>query len=155
MKILVTGGLGFIGSHTVVELVNAGYDPIIVDDLSNSDPKILDQLTKILGFTPVFHKLDLCDEAAVRSLALAEPEIGGIIHFAAFKAVGESVKKPMKYYRNNFYSLINLLESYYGKAINFVFSSSCTVYGQPEKLPVTEECTRYNLHSRHMVIPNK
>ncbi|WP_121811713.1 UDP-glucose 4-epimerase GalE [Mucilaginibacter kameinonensis] len=139
MKILVTGGLGFIGSHTVVELVNAGYDPVIVDDLSNSDPKILDQLTKILGFTPTFHKLDLCDEAGVRSLALAEPEIGGIIHFAAFKAVGESVKKPMKYYRNNFYSLINLLEAYYGKAINFVFSSSCTVYGQPEKLPVTED----------------
>lgn len=130
--------MGFIGSHTVVELVNAGYDPIIVDDLSNSDPKILDQLTKILGFTPAFHKVDLCDEAAVLALAAAEPEVGGIIHFAAFKAVGESVKKPMKYYRNNFYSLINLLEAYNGKPVNFVFSSSCTVYGQPEQLPVTE-----------------
>ncbi|PWK80233.1 UDP-glucose 4-epimerase [Mucilaginibacter oryzae] len=138
MKILVTGGMGFIGSHTVVELVNAGYDPIIVDDLSNSDPKILDQLTKILGFTPAFRKVDLCDEAAVLALAAAEPEVGGIIHFAAFKAVGESVKKPMKYYRNNFYSLINLLEAYNGKPVNFVFSSSCTVYGQPEVLPVTE-----------------
>lgn len=130
--------MGFIGSHTVVELVNAGYDPIIVDDLSNSDPKILDQLTKILGFTPAFRKVDLCDEAAVLALAAAEPEVGGIIHFAAFKAVGESVKKPMKYYRNNFYSLINLLEAYNGKPVNFVFSSSCTVYGQPEVLPVTE-----------------
>jgi UDP-glucose 4-epimerase len=138
MKILVTGGLGFIGSHTVVELVNAGYEPVIVDDLSNSDPKILDQLAKIIGYKPVFHKLDLCDEASVKALAVAEPDLQGIIHFAAFKAVGESVAKPLKYYRNNFYSLINLLEAYYSKPLNFVFSSSCTVYGQPEQLPVTE-----------------
>jgi UDP-glucose 4-epimerase len=138
MKILVTGGLGFIGSHTVVELVNAGYEPVIVDDLSNSDPKILDQIAKIIGYKPVFHKLDLCNEHSVKELAVNEPDIEGIIHFAAYKAVGESVQKPLKYYRNNFYSLINLLEAYYGKALNFVFSSSCTVYGQPEQLPVTE-----------------
>ncbi|MEN0056648.1 MAG: UDP-glucose 4-epimerase GalE [Mucilaginibacter sp.] len=138
MKILVTGGLGFIGSHTVVELVNAGYEPVIVDDLSNSDPKILDQIAKIIGYKPVFHKLDLCDEHSVKELAVNEPDIEGIIHFAAYKAVGESVQKPLKYYRNNFYSLINLLEGYYGKPLNFVFSSSCTVYGQPEHLPVTE-----------------
>lgn len=138
-KILVTGGLGFIGSHTVVELVNAGYEPVIVDDLSNSNIKILDQLTKIIGFKPAFYQLDLCDEAGVTSLANSLADIEGIIHFAAFKAVGESVALPLKYYRNNFYSLINLLNAYYGKPINFVFSSSCTVYGQPDQLPVTED----------------
>ncbi|MDR6942391.1 UDP-glucose 4-epimerase GalE [Mucilaginibacter pocheonensis] len=138
MKILVTGGLGFIGSHTVVELVNAGYEPVIVDDLSNSDPKILDQIARIIGYKPVFHKLDLCDERGVKELAVNEPDIQGIIHFAASKAVGESVQKPLKYYRNNFYSLINLLDAYYGNPLNFVFSSSCTVYGQPEHLPVNE-----------------
>jgi len=137
-KILVTGGLGFIGSHTVVELVNAGYEPVIVDNLSNSHPKILDQLTKIIGFKPVFHKLDLCDEHAVKKLAETEPDIQGIIHFAAYKAVGESVAQPMKYYRNNFYSMLNVLDAFKDKPVNFVFSSSCTVYGQPEHLPVTE-----------------
>ena len=137
-KILVTGGLGYIGSHTVVELINAGFEPVIVDDLSNSQPKILEQITKITSKRPVFHELDLSDENAVKNLATAEPDIAGVIHFAAFKAVGESVQKPLKYYRNNIYSLINLLESYYGKAVNFVFSSSCTVYGQPDELPVTE-----------------
>ncbi len=137
-KILVTGGLGFIGSHTVVELVNAGYEPIVVDDLSNSNPKILDQLTKIIGYKPKFHKLDLSDEPAVKKLAEMEPDVAGIIHFAAYKAVGESVHKPLKYYRNNFFSMLNLLDAYYGKALNFVFSSSCTVYGQPDVLPVTE-----------------
>jgi UDP-glucose 4-epimerase len=137
-KILVTGGLGFIGSHTVVELVNAGYEPVIVDDLSNSNPKILDQLTKIIGFTPVFYKLDLCDEQGVKDFAAEQPDIAGIIHFAAFKAVGESVEHPLKYYRNNFYSLFNILNAYDGKPVNLVFSSSCTVYGQPDTLPVTE-----------------
>src|SRR4051812_20250142 len=102
-KILVTGGLGFIGSHTVVELVNAGYEPVIVDDLSNSNPKILDQLTKIIGFTPAFYQLDLCNEQGVKDFAAEQPDIAGIIHFAAFKAVGESVQQPLKYYRNNFY----------------------------------------------------
>ncbi|AMR30335.1 UDP-glucose 4-epimerase [Mucilaginibacter sp. PAMC 26640] len=139
MKILVTGGLGFIGSHTVVELVNAGYEPVIIDDLSNSSIKILDQLAKIIGYKPAFYNLDLCDEQAVLDFAKQEPEVGGIIHFAAFKAVGESVKLPLKYYRNNFYSLINILNAYEGKALNFVFSSSCTVYGQPDTLPVTED----------------
>ncbi|MBL4678539.1 MAG: UDP-glucose 4-epimerase GalE [Mucilaginibacter sp.] len=138
MKILVTGGLGFIGSHTVVELVNAGYDPVIVDDLSNSNVKILDQLVKIMAFKPKFYELNLCDEASVKQLAADEADISGIIHFAASKAVGESVQKPLKYYYNNFYSLINLLRFYEGKPLNFVFSSSCTVYGQPDILPVTE-----------------
>jgi UDP-glucose 4-epimerase len=137
-KILVTGGLGFIGSHTVVELVNAGYEPVIVDDLSNSNPKILDQISKIIGFKPAFYEFDLCDPEKVKAFVASEPELTGIIHFAAFKAVGESVKNPLKYYHNNFYSLINLLETYKGHAIRFVFSSSCTVYGQPDELPVTE-----------------
>jgi UDP-glucose 4-epimerase len=130
--------MGYIGSHTVVELVNAGYEPIIVDDLSNSNIKIADQLSKIIGFKPKFYQFDLCDPKKVAELIAAEPDITGIIHFAAFKAVGESVKKPLKYYHNNFYSLINLLEAYNGKPVNFVFSSSCTVYGQPDELPVTE-----------------
>lgn len=137
-KILVTGGLGFIGSHTVVELVNSGYEPVIVDDLSNSDPKIVDQLAKIIGYKPAFYKLDLCDEKGVYELAEKEPDITGIIHFAASKAVGESVQQPIKYYRNNFFSLINVLNAYKRKPVNFVFSSSCTVYGQPDVLPVTE-----------------
>src|SRR5476651_1460874 len=138
-KILVTGGLGFIGSHTVVELVNAGYEPVIVDDLSNSQLGILDQLARIIGFKPVFHQVDLASEAEVYKLAESEPDISGIIHFAAFKAVGESVKLPLKYYRNNFYSLLNVLNAWEGRPVNFVFSSSCTVYGQPDILPVTED----------------
>lgn len=137
-KILVTGGLGYIGSHTVVELVSAGYEPVIVDDLSNSDPKILDQLSKIIGFKPPFYRFNLCDEQQLKEFTAAEPAIDGIIHFAAFKAVGESVHNPLKYYRNNIYSLVNLLEAYKGTPVNFVFSSSCTVYGQPDELPVTE-----------------
>jgi UDP-glucose 4-epimerase len=138
-RILVTGGLGYIGSHTVVELVNAGYEPVIVDDLSNSNLKILDQLTKIIGYKPIFHQLDLCDEAAVKNLVTVEQGLSGIIHFAASKAVGESVQLPLKYYHNNIYSLVNLLQSYYGQSLNFVFSSSCTVYGQPDHLPVNED----------------
>jgi UDP-glucose 4-epimerase len=137
-KILVTGGTGFIGSHTVVELYNAGYTPVIVDNLSNSSIKILDQIEKIIGCKPEFHEFDLCDEAKTADFINANPDIKGIIHFAAFKAVGESVQKPLEYYRNNFFSLINLLTPYKGKTINFVFSSSCTVYGQPDVLPVTE-----------------
>ena len=137
-KILVTGGLGYIGSHTVVELINAGYEPVIVDDLSNSQPKILDQLSKIIGFKPAFYRFDLCDEQKLIEFTKAEPDIEGIIHFAAFKAVGESVQKPLKYYHNNLTSLLNLLSVYSGKSVDFVFSSSCTVYGQPDELPVTE-----------------
>jgi UDP-glucose 4-epimerase len=138
-KILVTGGLGYIGSHTVVELVNAGYEPVIVDDLSNSRAEILDQLSKIIGFKPAFHQFDLCDEQKLLEFAAAEPELEGIIHFAAFKAVGESVKNPLKYYHNNLLSLLNLLRVYKGREVSFVFSSSCTVYGQPDILPVTED----------------
>lgn len=137
-KILVTGGLGYIGSHTVVELVNAGYEPVIVDDLSNSHHRILDQLSKIIGFKPAFYQFDLCDENKLKAFAAAEPDVEGIIHFAAFKAVGESVNEPLKYYHNNLVSLLNLLQLYSDKTLNFVFSSSCTVYGQPDELPVTE-----------------
>lgn len=136
-KILVTGGTGFIGSHTVVELYAAGYDVIIVDDFSNSNPKILNQLETITGKKPEFVELDLCDEAKVKNFVAANADITGVIHFAAFKAVGESVQQPLKYYRNNFYSLLNLLFAFNSK-IDFVFSSSCTVYGQPDQLPVTE-----------------
>lgn len=137
-KILVTGGTGFIGSHTVVELHNAGYTPIIIDNLSNSNIKILDQIEKIIGHKPAFHQFDLCDAEKVAAFVDANPDITGIIHFAASKAVGESVQQPLKYYHNNFFSLINLLQAYREKPINFVFSSSCTVYGEPDNLPVTE-----------------
>ncbi|MEO5909959.1 MAG: UDP-glucose 4-epimerase GalE, partial [Pelobium sp.] len=101
--------------------------------------KILDQIEKIINYRPEFHEFDLCDEAKTKAFLAKNPDISGIIHFAAFKAVGESVQKPLEYYRNNFFSLINLLTAYKGKPINFVFSSSCTVYGQPDFLPVTEE----------------
>lgn len=137
-KIIVTGGTGFIGSHTVVELNNAGYTPVIIDNLSNSNIKILDQLEKIIGYKPEFHQFDLCDEAKVIEFVRQNTDIGGIIHFAASKAVGESVLDPLKYYHNNFFSLINLLNAYRETPINFVFSSSCTVYGQPDILPVSE-----------------
>lgn len=137
-KILVTGGTGYIGSHTVVELYKAGYTPVIIDNLSNSSSKILEQIEKIIGIKPEFHQFDLCDVDQTTAFINDNPDIGGIIHFAASKAVGESVQKPLKYYHNNFFSLINLLEAYQGKKINFVFSSSCTVYGEPDILPVTE-----------------
>lgn len=136
-KILVTGGTGFIGSHTVVELYKAGYEVIIVDDFSNSNPKILNQLEAITGIKPEFVELDLCEEAKVKEFVAANTDITGVIHFAAFKAVGESVQHPLKYYRNNFFSMLNLLHAFNSK-IDFVFSSSCTVYGQPDRLPVTE-----------------
>lgn len=137
-KILVTGGTGYIGSHTVVELYNAGYTPVIVDNLSNSNRKILDQIEKIIGIKPEFHEFDLCDEAKVFEFVNSQPDIQGIIHFAASKAVGESVQEPLKYYHNNFFSLLNLLNAYKDKPVQFVFSSSCTVYGEPDVLPVTE-----------------
>ncbi|WP_276090711.1 UDP-glucose 4-epimerase GalE [Pedobacter sp. JY14-1] len=137
-KILVTGGTGFIGSHTVVELHNAGYEVVIIDNLSNSNPRILDQIESIIGLKPEFAELDLCDEAKVNAFAESHQDISGVIHFAAYKAVGESVQQPLKYYRNNFYSLINLINAF-GSKLNLVFSSSCTVYGQPDVLPVTEE----------------
>ncbi|WP_432711098.1 UDP-glucose 4-epimerase GalE [Pedobacter sp.] len=136
-KILVTGGTGFIGSHTVVELHQAGYEVVIVDNFANSNPKILNQLEQITGKQFEFHELDLCDEAKVKAFVASQPDITGVIHFAAFKAVGESVQKPLKYYRNNFYSLINVISAFDEK-VDLVFSSSCTVYGQPDELPVTE-----------------
>ena len=140
--ILVTGGMGFIGSHTTVELIEAGYRVIIVDDLSNSNIKVLDGIEKITGTRPEFEKIDLRDKQATEEVFKKHPDIEGIIHFAASKAVGESVQKPLLYYRNNIVSLINLLElmpKYNVKGI--IFSSSCTVYGQPkpEDLPVTEK----------------
>lgn len=137
-RILVTGGTGYIGSHTVVALQQAGHTPVIVDNLSNSNVRVLDQIEKITGEKPEFHEFDLCDEQRVRAFVAANPDISGIIHFAAYKAVGESVQQPLKYYHNNLFSLINLLNAYAGKPVNFVFSSSCTVYGQPDQLPVTE-----------------
>jgi UDP-glucose 4-epimerase len=137
-KILVTGGTGFIGSHTAVELINAGYEVVLVDDFSNSSRKILTQLETITGKTPEFVEMDLCDEAKVKELVANYPDITGVIHFAAFKAVGESVQQPLKYYKNNFYSLINLIGAFQSK-VDLVFSSSCTVYGQPDTLPVTED----------------
>ncbi|WP_442588612.1 UDP-glucose 4-epimerase GalE [Pedobacter sp. AW31-3R] len=137
-KILVTGGTGFIGSHTAVELFNAGYEVILLDDFSNSSRKILTQLKTITGQEPEFVELDLCDEAKLNAFVEQHPEITGVIHFAAFKAVGESVQQPLKYYRNNFYSLINIINAFKSK-VNLVFSSSCTVYGQPDVLPVTED----------------
>ena len=141
--ILVTGGTGFIGSHTTVELIEAGYKVVIVDDLSNSKIEVLDGIEKITGVRPAFEKVDLRDKNAAEAVFAKYPEIEGIIHFAASKAVGESVQKPLLYYRNNIVSLVNLLElmpKYNVKGI--IFSSSCTVYGQPklENLPVKEDC---------------
>ncbi len=138
IKILVTGGTGYIGSHTVVELVAAGYEPIIVDNLSNSSIRIIDQIEKISGERPMFFDFDLCDETATADFFKKHQDISGIIHFAAYKAVGESVNEPLKYYRNNLFSLINVLNACGNQPVNLVFSSSCTVYGQPEVLPVTE-----------------
>lgn len=139
-KILVTGGTGYIGSHTVVELQNAGYEVIIIDNLSNSNIEVLDGIEKITGIRPVFIQLDLNDKQGVREVFKAHTDIQGIIHFAASKAVGESVHKPLLYYRNNIVTLLNLLDlmvEFNTKGI--VFSSSCTVYGQPDILPVTED----------------
>lgn len=138
-KIIVTGGAGYIGSHTVIELINAGYEPILVDNFSNSFPFMLDQLEEILGRKVTFYNLD-CGEPAFETVFQKEGKIDGVIHFAAYKAVGESVAQPMKYYKNNVGSLINLLglmEKYDVK--NLVFSSSCTVYGEPAVLPVKED----------------
>ncbi|MFI8378554.1 UDP-glucose 4-epimerase GalE [Leeuwenhoekiella sp. NPDC079379] len=140
MKILVTGGLGFIGSHTVVELQNAGYDVVIIDDLSNASESVLDGIQKITGTKPDFEKIDLRDRDAVSAFFKKYSDISGAIHFAASKAVGESVNKPLLYYENNLSSLIYLLQELTKKdAANFIFSSSCTVYGQADELPITEK----------------
>ena len=138
MNILVTGGTGYIGSHTVVELLAKGYTPIIADDLSNSRIEVIDAIHEISGKKVPFLKVDLCDKKETLKL-FATYKIDATIHFAAWKAVGESVEDPLKYYRNNVLSLINLLEIYKEEKLNnFVFSSSCSVYGQADVLPVTE-----------------
>ncbi len=139
-QVLVTGGTGYIGSHTVVELQSEGYDVVIVDNLSNSQLDVLDGIEKISGIRPAFEKFDLADTEKTEAFFKKYPNINAIIHFAAYKAVGESVEKPLMYYRNNLVTLMNLLECMKQFNVpNLVFSSSCTVYGQPEKLPVTED----------------
>ena len=138
-RILVTGGLGYIGSHTVVELILRDYDVTVIDNLSNSEEKVLDGIESICGQRPKWIDLDLSDRSRCHDY-LKNQKFDGIIHFAAFKAVGESVKKPLKYYMNNIFSLVNLLR-YVEKNVNcaFIFSSSCSVYGEAEKLPITED----------------
>lgn len=139
MKILVTGGLGFIGSHTVVALQNEGFDVAIIDNLSNSSISVLDGITSITKITPDFHKFDLRDKEKVARFFEECPDIQGVIHFAASKAVGESVENPLLYYENNLHSLVYILQELEKKeASNFIFSSSCTVYGQADELPISE-----------------
>ena len=139
-KILVTGGTGYIGSHTTVELIESGFEVVIVDNLSNSREDVLDGIEKITNVRPVFENFDLCDFGRLDAFFDQHKDIKAIIHFAASKAVGESVEKPLLYYRNNLQSLVNLLELMQKNNINNIaFSSSCTVYGQPEQLPVTED----------------
>ena len=141
-KILVTGGAGFIGSHTVVSLVEAGFEPVIVDDFSNSERSVLSGLKAILGRDVICYAID-CNDATAMNEVFEQQKPIGVIHFAAHKAVGESVAKPLKYYRNNLDSLMLLLDLMPAHGVaNLVFSSSCTVYGQPEQLPVTEETPR-------------
>ncbi len=138
MKILVTGGAGFIGSHTVVSLSEAGFTPVILDNFSNSNPEVLAGLEAILGYPVIFYEGD-CNDSGIYSRIFTEHEIGSIIHFAAYKAVGESMEQPLKYYRNNLGSLLALLDSMQQHgAGNLIFSSSCTVYGEPDQVPVTE-----------------
>ncbi|MFD0993473.1 UDP-glucose 4-epimerase GalE [Tenacibaculum geojense] len=138
-KILVTGGLGFIGSHTVVELQKNGYNVVIIDNLSNSTLSVLDNITSITGTKPEFHNIDLHNKKAVQSF-FKQNNINGIIHFAAYKAVGESMDNPLAYYENNLGSLVYLLQEMKEHKIDhFIFSSSCMAYGTPEKLPITEK----------------
>jgi UDP-glucose 4-epimerase len=139
-KILVTGGTGYIGSHTAVELIGEGFGVEIIDNLYNSEAEVIDRIHNITGTKPGLEIFDLCDINRLDSYFSEHKDISAIIHFAAYKAVGESVLKPLQYYRNNLVSLMNLLECMKKFSIpGFVFSSSCTVYGQPEKLPVTED----------------
>jgi UDP-glucose 4-epimerase len=140
MKILVTGGTGYIGSHTVVELQNDGYEVVIIDNLSNSKKEVVDNIEKITGTRPLLEVFDLVDREKTADFFKRHHDIKGVIHFAAYKAVGESVQKPLMYYRNNLVSLMNIMESMIeNKVENLVFSSSCTVYGQPDELPVSEK----------------
>lgn len=139
MNILVTGGLGYIGSHTVVALQQANHEVVIVDDLSNANLDVLEKIEKITGIKPRFYQIDLKDYAAFSKLFINE-KFDGIIHFAAYKAVGESVEKPLMYYQNNIMGLVNLLETMTNfDTNNLIFSSSCTVYGQADKMPINEQ----------------
>ncbi|TDE29664.1 UDP-glucose 4-epimerase GalE [Flavobacterium ranwuense] len=139
MKILVTGGLGFIGSHTVVELQNEGFEVLVVDNLSNTSLNVLDGIQSITGKIPAFEKLDLREKEKVQDFFKRHHDISGVIHFAASKAVGESVENPLLYYENNINALVYVLQELQKKPeANFIFSSSCTVYGQAEKMPITE-----------------
>ncbi|TRZ41162.1 UDP-glucose 4-epimerase GalE [Robertkochia solimangrovi] len=140
MKVLVTGGLGFIGSHTVVELQLKGFDVVVIDNLSNASTDVLDGIAEITGKRPEFEKIDLRDKASVSEFFKKYPDVEGVIHFAASKAVGESVENPLLYYENNLNTLIYMLQELSAKDnANFIFSSSCTVYGQADKLPITED----------------
>lgn len=139
-KIIVTGGCGFIGSHTVIELIKNKYEVVILDDLSNATERTIDRIKSITGVTPSFIKIDLKDENDTKKAFLQHNDASGVIHFAAHKAVGESTQKPLKYYKNNLYSLLNVLEAQTENNINhFIFSSSATVYGVPKQLPITEK----------------
>lgn len=138
-KILVTGGLGYIGSHTVVEMLQAGYTPVIIDDLSESDIEVKDRIEEITEQSVLFHPVDLCNREALIEVFESYNDIHGVIHFAAFLLVNESVEQPLKYYSNNLVSTINLLEVMRDRGVKpLVFSSSCTVYGTPDQLPVDE-----------------
>jgi UDP-glucose 4-epimerase len=142
MKIVVTGGLGFIGSHTVVELQNEGFEVIVIDNLSNSSESVLDGIFNITGKRPVFEKMDLRDKESVQDFFKKNQDISGVIHFAASKAVGESVGNPLLYYENNLNSLVYILQELKElPSANFIFSSSCTVYGQAEIMPITENAS--------------
>ena len=142
MKILVTGGLGFIGSHTVVELQNEGFEVVAIDNLSNSSIEVLDGIEKIAGKKPIFENIDLREKLAVQNFFKKNQDIIGVIHFAASKAVGESVENPLLYYENNINSLVYVLQELANlPQANFIFSSSCTVYGQAEKMPITEDAS--------------
>ena len=142
MKILVTGGLGFIGSHTVVELQNQGFEVVIVDNLSNSSEEVLKGIVAITNKKPLFEKLDLREKGKVQDFFKKHQDISGVIHFAASKAVGESVGNPLLYYENNINSLVYLLQELQKlPEANFIFSSSCTVYGQADKMPITENAS--------------
>ena len=143
MSILVTGGTGYIGSHTVVELQNAGYDAVIVDNLSNSKPEVLNRIEKITGKRPAFYNIDLRDKEGLKKVFAENPDIEAVIHFAGLKAVGESVGMPLEYYNNNIYGTLCLLETMRDAGVkNIVFSSSATVYGDPAFVPITEECPK-------------
>lgn len=143
MSILVTGGTGYIGSHTVVELQNAGFEAVIVDNLSNSKPLVLDRIEAITGKRPKFYNADIRDKEALAKIFKENPDIEAVIHFAGLKAVGESVAKPLEYYDNNIHGTLSLLEAMRDAGVkNIVFSSSATVYGDPAFVPITEECPK-------------